>query len=200
MVSEIEVMRFLSSGYGNGYGDGNGYGYGNGYGNGNGNGYGDGYGNGNGLLEISGYKVYQVDNVPTLFDSIRGNFAKGYTIKNNTILVPCFIAKINGFFAHGETLHSAVDAATEKYKESRPLDERIGEFVETHTELDKPYDDLFSWHHILTGSCEFGRKQWCENHGLKPTDSITVRQFLDWTANDYGGEIIKQVKARFDLW
>ena len=42
-------------GYGDGYGDGNGYGYGNGDGSGNGYGYGDGYGNGDGYGDGYGY-------------------------------------------------------------------------------------------------------------------------------------------------
>ena len=53
--------------------------------------------------------------------------------------------------------------------------------MKTHPALDEEYGDLFDWHHVLTGSCEFGRRQWCEEHGYKPTDSITLRTFLTET-------------------
>ena len=111
----------------------------------------------------------------------------------------CWIARRGNFFAHGDTLHEAVEAVEAKWRENRPLDDRIAEFLKTHPSLDEPYGDLFEWHHILTGSCEFGRRQWCDGHGYKPTDSITLRMFLTETVGDYGGYVIRQVAQKYGL-
>ena len=114
-------------------------------------------------------------------------------------LKDCWIAKRKNFFAHGDTLHEAVEAVEAKWRKNRPLDERIAEFVKTHQSLDEEYGDLFDWHHILTSSCEFGRRQWCEEHGYKPTDSITLRMFLAETVGNYGGDVIRQVAKEYGL-
>ena len=67
----------------------------------------------------------------------------------------------------------------------------------THPDLDTEYGDLFDWHHILTGSCEFGRKQWCKEHGFQPTDKITVRDFIRLTKFDFGGDIIGKLEKEY---
>ena len=214
---EKDIERFLAVGYGygsgsgdgygygsgDGYGYGSGYGYGYGYGDGSGSGYGsgsgDGSGYGGGVKELSGHKVYDIDRVSTLIYAVRGNVAKGAVLGRDLKLKDCWIAKRGNFFAHGDTLHEAVEAVEAKWRENRPLDERIAEFLKTHPVLDEEYGDLFEWHHILTGSCEFGRQQWCEEHGYKPTDSITLRMFLTETAGDYGGDVIRQVAQQYGL-
>ena len=193
------------SGYGSGYGDGSGSGYGSddgdGYGDGygSGNGSGDGSGNGSGVKELNGRKVYNIDSVPTLIYAVKGDVAKGATLQKDMSLKDCWIAKRGNFFAHGDTLHEAVEAVEAKWRENRPLDERIAEFIKTHPALDQEYGDLFDWHHILTGSCEFGRRQWCEEHGYNPTDSITLRTFLTETVGDYGGDVIRRVAKEYGL-
>ena len=218
IVTREEVTRFLSiqgSGYGSGYGSGSGYGYGDGDGSGSGDGsgygsgygsgsgYGDGsgygYGSGYGVKEFAGHKVYDIDSVSTLIYAVRGNVAKGAVLGRDLTLKDCWIAKRGNFFAHGDTLHEAVEAVEAKWRENRPLDDRIAEFVKTHPSLDEPYGDLFEWHHILTGSCEFGRRQWCEEHGYKPTDSITLRAFFEQTKNDYGRNVIRRVAQKYGL-
>ena len=212
---ERDIERFLAvgsgsgsgsgSGYGSGYGFGDGFGDGFGYGSGSGDGDGDGDGSGygdgsgSGVKEFTGHKVYDIDSVPTLIFAVKGDVAKGATLKKDMSLKDCWIAKRGNFFAHGDTLHAAVEAVEAKWRENRPLDERIAEFVKTHPALDEEYGDLFDWHHILTGSCEFGRRQWCEEHGYKPTDSITLRTFLTETAGDYGGDVIRQVAKEYGL-
>ena len=187
------------SGSGSGSGYGYGYGTGDGYGSGSGYGSGDGYGYGYGIKEFNGHKVYDIDSVPTLIFAVKGDVAKGATLKKDMSLKDCWIAKRGNFFSHGDTLQEAVEAVEAKWRENRPLDERIAEFVKTHPSLDEPYGDLFEWHHVLTGSCEFGRRQWCEEHGYKPTDSITLRTFLTKTAGDYGGDVIRQVAKEYGL-
>ena len=135
----------------------------------------------------------------TLIYAVRGNVAKGAVLGRDLTLRDCWIAKRGNFFAHGETLHEAVEAVEAKWMDNRPLDERIAEFVKTHPALDEEYGDLFEWHHVLTGSCEFGRRQWCEEHGYKPTDSITLRAFLTETVGAYGGDVIRQVAKEYGL-
>ena len=194
---EDVIKQFLAVSYGYGYGYGSGDGSGDGYGSGSGDG--SGSGSGDGVKELSGHKVYDIDRVSTLIYAVRGNVAKGAVLGRDLTLKDCWIAKRGNFFAHGDTLHAAVEAVEAKWRENRPLDERIAEFVKTHPSLDEPYGDLFEWHHILTGSCEFGMRQWCEEHGYKPTDSITLRAFLTETAGDYGGYVIRIVAKEYGL-
>ena len=198
---EKDIERFLavSAGDGSGYGSGDGSGYGSGYGAGDGSGSGAGDGSGDGIKEFAGHKVYDIDNVPTLIYDVKGDAAKGAVLGKDLTLKDCWIARRGNFFAHGDTLHEAVEAVEAKWMENRPLDERIAEFARTHPSLDEPYGDLFEWHHVLTGSCEFGRMKWCEEHGYKPTDSITLRTFFEQTRNDYGGDVIRQLAKGYGL-
>ena len=168
---------------------------------GSGDGSGDGYGSGDGsdIKEFSGHKVYDIDSVQTLVYAVKGDASRGAVLRRDMTLRDCWIAKRGGFFAHGDTLHEAVEAVEAKWMVNRPLDERIAEFMKTHQSLDEPYGDLFEWHHILTGSCEFGRRQWCEEHGYKPTDSITLRAFFEQTKNDYGGDVIRLAAQKYGL-
>ena len=189
---EKDIERFLAV-------VGSGYGYGSGYGSGSGSGYGDGDGDGDGVKEFNGRKVYKIDRLSTLIYTVRGNVAKGAVLRKDMTLKDCWIVKRGNFFAHGDTLHEAVEAVEAKWRENRPLDERIAEFVKTHPSLDEPYGDLFEWHHVLTGSCEFGRRQWCDGHGYKPTDSIALRTFFTETAGNYGGDVIRQVAKEYGL-
>ena len=188
---ERDIERFLAVGYGSGDGDGSGYG--------SGSGDGDGDGSGDGVKEFSGHKVYDIDGVQTLVYAVKGDAARGSVLCRDLTLNDCWIAKRGSFFAHGDTLHEAVEAVEAKWMENRPLDERIAEFMKTHPALDEEYGDLFDWHHILTGSCEFGRRQWCQEHCYKPTDSITLRAFFEQTKNDYGCDVIRQVAKEYGL-
>ena len=186
------------SGYGDGDGDGDGYGSGDGSvdGSGDGSGSGSGYGDGDGIKELNHQNVYIIDGISTIIDSVHGNYAKGKILNDDLTTKDCFIAKCGNFFAHGETLKQALSDATEKYNENKPLDERIKEFNEKFPLDDKPYNgsELFSWHHILTGSCLFGRQQFCSNKGLDVKDKYTIKQFISLTENDFGSDAIKKLK------
>ena len=219
-ISE-QVKKFISIGYdhGHGYGSNCGHGniynkvpaygsggfYGNGYGNGTGNGGGifdgSGYGSGDGrgIKSYNGHNVYTIDYTQTIIYSIFGDCAYGAILNYDLTTTPCYIAKVNGFFAHGKTLKEAYRDAKNKWYQNRPIEDRINEFVKIHPEVDTPYNDLFTWHNILTGSCEMGRKQWCKTHGYKPDDSITIRKFIEETKNDYGGDIIIQLAKAYNV-
>ena len=186
-----KIKKFLSvdssygSGSGSGYGSGDGSGYGSGYG------YGDGYGYGIG--EINGKLVYYIDGVQTIITSVKGNVAKGFILQSDLTLTSCYVAKGNGFFAHGDDLHKAMASLTDKMFDDMPEKERIAAFIKAHPEKNKAYPnrDLFDWHHRLTGSCLAGRNAFVKDRGLTIDGETTVADFIKLTKNAYGGSTIK---------
>jgi hypothetical protein len=216
-----------SFGYGDGDGDSFGYGFGIGVGIGSsiGDGYGDGYGCGNcsrsgcgcddgnrigtsngvgrccgdgfGIKTFRGAQVYLIDGIMTIISSIKGDLARGAILRDDLTLKPCWIAKRGDFFAHGDTTHSAFVAAEAKYRQHLPIEDRIKAFVAAHPDPDAAYGDLFEWHNTLTGSCEFGRREWCARNGLKPDDSLTLKEFFRLTGDEYGGEVIRRTEKMY---
>jgi hypothetical protein len=223
-TKKIEEFLSISSGYGSspgsgdcygsGYGCGTrsshssgpdsilGYDFGYGYGSGSGSIYGFGYGEGCGhygdnIGNFNGVKVYQVDQMPTIFCSIHGNSAQCMILNQDFTLTPCFVVKSNDMFAHGKTLHEAMSALQDKLFQKYPPKERVAKFREEFPDFNTPIDAvvLFDWHHKLTGSCEMGRLSFCKNHNINlETDTFTVNEFIELTQNSYGGEIIKLIK------
>lgn len=195
-----------SYGYGRGYGRGRGYGNGNGngcgYGNGYGNGRGSGYGNGDGgVKEINGHAVYVIDNTRTIITSIHGNVAQGFILEHNTKLVPCYIAKDNNHFAHGKTLREAFSSLQEKLYDDCTEEERIRAFKRKFPSYDTKYSnqDLFVYHHVLTGSCRMGRESFANSRGISLSDKTTVRDFVQLTKDAYGSDIIKKLPKAYGL-
>ena len=193
-----DVLDFLRvDEYPNGYGYGDGYGSGYGYGYGDGSGYGSGSGYGYGVEVINNQVVHRIDRVPTLIDSVHVNYAKGRILRSDLTTKECFIAKCGNYFAHGETLKEAFSDAAEKYEKNMPIEERIKRFNQQYPDRDKkvPAAELFSWHHILTGSCLAGRIHFCEEHHLDYEHGLyTVNEFINITGNAYGGEVIRQLE------
>jgi hypothetical protein len=188
-------------GYGDGSGDGDGYGYGSGdgYGYGDGSGYGDGYGYG--VKAVKRNKVYMVDNTITIFKSIRGNVAKGYILQSDLQLKSCFIVKENNKFAHGDTLRDAFTSLQEKLYDDSTEEERIEAFKKKFPEYDVKYDngDLFTYHHVLTGSCRMGREAFVSDRGLSLDGKTSIREFVELTKNAYGGDIIKKLPSAYRI-
>ena len=193
------------SGSGSGSGDGDGSGYGSGLGDGSGSGSGSGSGDGFGyrsdegsnIEALNGQKVYRIDDMPTLIDSVHGSYAKGRILRSDLTTEDCYIARCGNFFAHGETLRQAQADAREKYEENAPIEERIARFNERFPDRDAkvPASELFSWHHILTGSCLMGRKSFCEQRGLDyVSGQYTVNEFIELTKDAFGGNVIRQLK------
>ena len=188
-----KIKRFLSIG--------SGYGYGDGYGDGSGDGSGSGYGYGDGdFKSYNHHKVYYIDGVATLIDVVRGNVARGSIINSDKTIKPCYIARSGDSFAHGDTAKKAMADAVSKEMQNKPEEERIAEFVKAHPVLDVefPCEDLFRWHNTLTGSCEFGRRQFCRDMGIDLDGKYTVRYFLEITKEAYGGSIIKKVMEEYE--
>ena len=190
------------SGYGYGYGsgDGSGDGYGSGDGSGDGYGYGYGYGYGEKIASISGQKIYDIDGVPTAIYRVKGNIAKGAILQSDLTFTPCFVVKQDVYFAHGDTLHEAMEALRDKLFEDLPEEERIEAFVAEHQPgVEYPNRDLFDWHHRLTGSCEAGRKAFVADRGLDMNGSTTPEEFVHLTRNAYGGEVIRKLEAYYHV-
>ena len=158
-----------------------------------------GYGSGYGLKEYEGRKIWRVDGVPTLIYSVHGNYAKGAILQSDLTLTPCFIAKVDNSFAHGNTLREAMNDATAKAMQNMPLEKRIERFVAEHDKDKKyPTKDLFDWHNILTGSCRAGREAFCRDKGIDiESGEYSVLEFIKITEYSYGGENIKKLKPYY---
>ena len=140
-----------------------------------------------------------IDNVPTIIVSIHLSLAKGYILNSDLTLYPCYVVKGNGLFAHGETPQAAQEALRRKIFENMDTDEAIDKFCETFKAGDRySGHDFFEWHHYLTGSCEMGRKAFVRNHDIDLDKTYTVEEFIELTEDDYAGEVIKQLKERYE--
>ena len=185
------------SGYAYGYNDGSGFGDGSGSGSGSDSDYGDG--SGNGIRLFNDEFVYLIDNVQTIISTIKGNLAKGFILNANLTLSPCYICKNERYFAHGETLKKARKALQEKILENMDTDEAIERFLSTFEKNKKyPTKDFYEWHHYLTGSCKMGRKSFMQDRNITFDDMYTVDEFIALCENSYGGEIIKELKERWN--
>ena len=199
------------SGYGYGFGSGDGSGDGFGYGNGSGGssgagagrgsssgaGYSDGSGDcsGTDIKFFCGSPVYLIDRIPTIITAVFGSYAKGYILEPCLTLTPCYIAKKESHFAHGETLAQAIADVAEKAFNDMSEEERIAEFWKCHQKGVKyPARDLYDWHHRLTGSCEMGRKTFAAEHGIDlNSDMFTVSELVELCGKSYGGAIIRKL-------
>ena len=197
------------SGYGEGSGEDSGYGEGSGedsgyYGYGSGEDYGYGSGSGSGyygygIKRINGMKVYRIDGLLTVITRVKLALAKGFILNRDLTLTPCYIAKGDGYFAHGKTVKEAEKALQEKIFKNMDTEEAIGRFLCTFKK-DEKYkgQDFFLWHHYLTGSCEMGRRAFVRDRGLDLEAYYTVEEFLELCKNSYGGDILKQLQERVE--
>ena len=171
----------------------------------NGYGYSDGSGIGrgsdSGVKDINGNIVYIIDDIPTIITSVRNNIAKGFIVKNDLQLEPCYIVKENNQFAHGDTLKDAFMSLQEKLYDYGTEEERIEAFKKQFPEYDVKYNnrDLFVYHHVLTGSCRMGREAFMSNKGLSLDGKTSVREFVKLTQDTYGGDIIKKLQEAYGI-
>ena len=173
------IEEFLSVGYGSGDGDGSGY--------------------GDGISFFGGRDVFMVDNIATIITGIHGSLAKGYILNRDFTLDPCYVVKGSGYFAHGETIEEANSSLREKIFENMDKDEAIEKFITIFERGEKYSCQMFyEWHHYLTGSCEMGRKSFMKNRDIKMDDTFTVDEFFAMTENDFGGDIIRELKEKYN--
>lgn len=183
-MGEIEELLKVDSGFGDGSGYGDGFGFGS------------GFCSGDGINTFCGKKVYIIDDMQTIIESVRGNIAKGYILQSDLTLTPCHVVKENGKFAHGNTLREAFEALQEKLYDDSTEEERLQKFREHFPDFSKEYPakELFVWHHVLTGSCKAGREAFCRDNGIDiENDTFTIYEFVALTRNSYGGETIKKL-------
>ena len=135
----------------------------------------------------------------TIIKQIKGQIAKGFILNSAFTLEPCYVVKGNGYFAHGKDIREAQQSLREKIFDDIDSEEAIEMFLDKF-EINKKYKgtEFFEWHHYLTGSCLMGRKSFVKNHGLDLEKEYTVKEFIELTENDYGGEVIKQLKERWN--
>jgi hypothetical protein len=199
---DLLIERFLrvssghDYGYGYGYGSGSGSDYGDG--SGSGSGYGSGYdsGYGYGLKSYNGDNFYCIDGIATIIKSIKGNVAMGCIVNKDLTTKNCYIAKVDNYFAHGDTIKKAFKDAQNKYYANIDVESKIKLFKETFSDYSKKVKakDLFNWHYILTGSCELGRIEFCRSNNINiETDIFTIFEFIELTKNSYGSNVINQL-------
>ena len=196
-----KVAVFLYDSYGSGDGDGSGSGYGSGYGFGDCYGYGFGSGFGDGSVSsINHLPTAVVDGVLTAFSRVHGTVAKGFIVRRDFTMKPCYVVKSGSLFAHGETLRDAMSALRDKMFEDMPEEDRIRAFVAEHKGgVAYPNTDLFDWHHRLTGSCLMGRKEFVASHGINMKGSTTPEDFIRLTEHSYGRDVIRKLMAFYDM-
>lgn len=227
MLEDKKIKEFLivrgsfgggnGSGYGFEEGSGRGYSYGSSYSRGSGYstpanedyrfksavtyGYGIGHRCGFGLKSINGNTIHIIDNMPTIITSIHNNIAKGFFILTDLQLIPCYIVKDGNKFAHGETIRNAFDSLQEKLYDDSTEEERIEAFKKKFPEYDVKYSnrDLFTYHHVLTGSCKMGRETFVTDRGLSLDGKTSVREFVELTKDSYGGDIIKKLPTAYSI-
>ena len=170
----------------------NGYGYGSG----------DGSGDGDGLKikKLNDELIFYVDNVPTIFDRIHQNIAKGRIVNIEDFSTKsCYIVKNQYFFAHEYTIENALKTLQDKMYANMDIEQRMKEFRQNFNNKDK-YEGqkFFEWHHILTGSCLAGRNNFVERNNYSLKKHYTVKEFIAMCENDYGGEIIKKLRSYYE--
>ena len=113
----------------------------------------------------------------------------------------CVVRNEEGMAAHGETMREAMTALMEKEMENRSPEDRVAAFLECHDTATKyPAQDLFEWHHHLTGSCLAGRKAFCRDHGIDiEHDAFTVEEFVRMTKGNYGADVIDLLAERIRM-
>lgn len=185
----------FGDGSGAGFADGAGYADGSGFGRGSADGFADGSGYGSGIKSVCGKEIHDIDGVPTIITSIKGNVARGFIFRNNFVLEKTYVAKSGNYFAHGKTIKEALKEASGKYYANCNYKETIENFIGKFKKEEKyKAGEFFEWHFYLTGSCTQGRKMFMQERGIDFEDMYTVDEFIEITTNGYGGEIIEELK------
>ena len=151
---------------------------------------------------FNGDTVYMIDGVPTIIKAIHSNIAKGFILNRDFTLEETFVVKDNNQFAHGKTLHEAVESLQEKLYDDSTEEERLEAFKEHFKDFLQKYPakELFTWHHVLTGSCKQGRESFCKNHGINlDEDMFSIDDFIKLTCNDFGGTVIKKLAKVYNV-
>lgn len=152
------------------------------------------------ISSLNGEQIFYIDGVPTIFKRIIGNLAKGFIVNlRGFTKSACYIVRGDGYFAHGETAKEAQDALFEKILEDKPEEERIEDFIAHFPKGKKAKgNEYYEWHHILTGSCKFGRDEFVRQNHIDLNSEYTPEEFIEIVKNAYGSDIIKQLKREYE--
>ena len=129
-----------------------------------------------------------VDGSMMLIDATkrRGNISihKARYLRTNN---PYYLAECNGTYAHGVTVKQAVDDL--KYK----LDagKEITKLIKT---VRKSGYITRNQYHLLTGACNAGIAQFCDENGIKG-NRLSVKRVLELTEDQYGGLAFRKMMA-----
>ena len=158
-----------------------------------------------------------IDNMETYITDIHGDFAKGFISSRTRInkmkfeMEPntlCYVCRkrIPGtdeyLYAHGSTMREAFMYATQKLNEFESFGMKMDKFKATFPEKDVKYkaSDLFYWHGAITGSCEFGRREFCKEHGINlAKDEFTINEFFDLvlSGKNFGNEYVEELQKLY---
>ena len=162
---------------------------------GSGSGSGYGYGDGSKIKSVNGLTCVLIDGILTAITIVKENVAKGFMVRGDLTMRPCFVAKSGNTFAHGRTLRDAMSSLRDKLFDEMPERDRISAFLESHKQKTPyPNKDLFDWHHKLTGSCLAGRNEFVSQHGIDLDGETTPEEFIRLTEHAYGGDVIRKLK------
>jgi len=174
-----------------------GFGYGTapGQGDGDGTGVGEGYPEFYGIVSINGHSIYDIDGIPTIIYSIKGDYAKGAILRVDMTLQDCWIARHGTSYSHEIKLRDAVQSALQKDLRNYPLSRRIQEFKSEYPTLNSKIkgSDFYVWHNALTGSCKLGRDNFKETYGLDPEKYYEVNYLLELCESSYRSDVIRRL-------
>ena len=173
-------------------GSGSGLGWGLDSGESLGLGSGSGEGEGYTLMILYGRIVHYIDGIPCLPVSAHGDtMAVDVIDEQDWTLSRAYVARWQGEAAHGETVRKAVEAARNKYFARMGPGEKKRQLLDLFAEKGRlTVKELYAWHGRITGSCEFGRSRFQEEHGFKDDDTLSLEEFVELTRNAYGGDLI----------
>ena len=143
------------------------------------------------------YNSYIIDNINTFvrhIDLERG-ILLGFILNLDNTITECVVIKENNKFAHGKDLREAIESLQEKLYDGSTETERIAKFKEHFQNFYQKYpnSELFMWHHILTGSCKFGRNEFVKSHNINLDGSMNIYEFIELTKSSYGENTIKKL-------
>ena len=151
------------------------------------------------IKTLNGHIVDFVGGKPTIITLINGIIAEGYIVGNDLTLNPCYLVRVGNTFTHGSTLEEAILRAGLKVRNRKPIEQLVQEFVDEFGTLDSRHKGMeyYVWHCVLTYSSQFMRDLFCRVNKIDLNQLYTVRQFLQMTANVYGGDVIRDIIAAY---
>lgn len=152
------------------------------------------------ITRFNGEPVHYIDGMPTVLQSVHGDVAHGYTIGDDLTTTECYVARGQGYFAHGHTAREAVSSLERKIVSGMNTDEKVQAFIKRFDKNGKyPVRDFYEWHGTLTGSCTFGRDNFAKEHDIDMNGDMETKEFLRLTKDAFGHEVIQKIIEEMGL-